>query len=384
MSQDHPKYKQAMRARKPEAKLRIILGACQGVTKDEASGAPQPKYRLDGLRIMMEFPKPKDDEEQAAENITERKQELTAERAYEILKRVSDDECRVMGFNPLYAHPAWMVLTVLPVPPPAVRPSVAVDSNARSEDDLTHKLAEIIKANNKLKRQDQNGAPQHIIREFSQLLQFHITTYFDNTKPGQPVAAQRSGRPLLSIGQRLKGKSGRVRGNLMGKRVDFSARTVISGDPNIAIDELGVPWSIALNMTYPEIVTPHNYERLKELVEYGPHPPPGKTGARFIIREDGQRLDLRYRRKDSDVHLQPGYKVERHLQNGDVVLFNRQPSLHKMSMMVASAPPARLIPSKYPHRSAINCKGCASAITIWGLASWPLVASQYACMPVVL
>ena len=60
----------------------------------------------------------------------------------------------------------------------------------RSEDDLTHKLAEIIKANNKLRRQDQNGAPQHIIREFSQLLQFHITTYFDNTKPGQPVAAQ--------------------------------------------------------------------------------------------------------------------------------------------------------------------------------------------------
>ena len=76
--------------------------------------------------------------------------------------------------------------------------------------------------------------------------------------------------------------------------------------------------------------------RLKELVEYGPHPPPGKTGARFIIREDGQRLDLRYRRKDSDVHLQPGYKVERHLQNGDVVLFNRQPSLHKMSMMVSA------------------------------------------------
>ena len=77
---------------------------------------------------------------------------------------------------------------------------------------------------------------------------------------------QRSGRPLLSIGQRLKGKAGRVRGNLMGKRVDFSARTVISGDPNIAIDELGVPWSIALNMTYPEIVTPHNYERSVVLI----------------------------------------------------------------------------------------------------------------------
>ena len=81
---------------------------------------------------------------------------------------------------------------------------------------------------------------------------------------------QRSGRPLLSIGQRLKGKAGRVRGNLMGKRVDFSARTVISGDPNIAIDELGVPWSIALNMTYPEIVTPHNYERSVVLISHQP------------------------------------------------------------------------------------------------------------------
>lgn len=68
-------------------------------------------------------------------------------------------------------------------------------------------------------------------------------------------------RPLKSISQRIKGKEGRVRGNLMGKRVDFSARTVISGDPNIAIDELGVPWSIALNLTYPEIVSAHNYEQ---------------------------------------------------------------------------------------------------------------------------
>jgi DNA-directed RNA polymerase beta' subunit len=74
-------------------------------------------------------------------------------------------------------------------------------------------------------------------------------------------ALQRSGRPIKSISQRLKAKEGRVRGNLMGKRVDFSARTVITPDPNIGIDMLGVPWSIALNMTYPETVTPYNRER---------------------------------------------------------------------------------------------------------------------------
>ncbi|ONM35684.1 DNA-directed RNA polymerase II subunit 1 [Zea mays] len=129
----------------------------------------------------------------------------------------------------------------------------------------------------------------------------------------------------------------------MGKRVHFSARTIITPDPNINIDELGVPWSIALNLTYPDTVTPYiilrvnsNDFRLKELVEYGPHPPPGKIGAKYIIREDGQMLDLRYVKKSSDQHLELGYKVERHLNDGDFVLFNRQPSLQKMSIMVFS------------------------------------------------
>ncbi|CAD7704200.1 unnamed protein product [Ostreobium quekettii] len=277
----------------------------------------------------MEFPRTRGDE--MAE--TERKQELSAERAYDILKHVSDEDYEALGFNVKMARPDWFILTILPVPPPYVRPSVMMDSSARCEDDLTHKLFDIIRANNDLRRQEQNGAPQHIINEYSDLLQFHITTYFDNTIPGMPRSNQRSGRPIKSISQRLKGKEGRIRGNLMGKRVDFSARTVITGDANIGIDELGIPWSIALNMTYPETVTPFNYEKLKKLVENGPHPPAGETGVMFIIREDGRRLDLRYLKKDSDRHLEMGYKVERHLMNGDVVLFNRQPSLHKMSMM---------------------------------------------------
>lgn len=150
-------------------------------------------------------------------------------------------------------------------------------------------------------------------------------------------ATQRSGRPIKSICSRLKAKDGRIRGNLMGKRVDFSARTVITPDPNIHIDELGVPWSIALNLTYCEPVTPFNINRfliiqeifshipcqpvmfvmchneimyrLRELVENGPHPPPGRTGAKYIIRADGQRLDLRYLKQSSDQHLELGYKV---------------------------------------------------------------------------
>lgn len=102
----------------------------------------------------------------------------------------------------------------------------------------------------------------------------------DNGKPGIPRAnVNRSSRPVKSFSQRLKGKHGRIRGNLMGKRVDFSARSVITGDALIDIDELGVPWSIARNLTVPERVTPHNIDWLQTLVDRGPHPPPGLTGA---------------------------------------------------------------------------------------------------------
>ncbi|PSC72236.1 DNA-directed RNA polymerase II subunit 1 [Micractinium conductrix] len=333
---EDPKHKAAMKVRNPERRLRLWASLCQTRRVCEHTGGPQPTYRLEHgtLRIMAEFPKPKGDEDEGMPVETaERKFEITPEKAIEILRRISDEDCRILGFDPKYSRPDWMILQVLPVPPPPVRPSVQMDSSARSEDDLTHQLGEIIKANNRLRKQEESGAPQHIISEFALLLQMHITGFIDNSLPGLPQAKQRSGRPIKSICQRLKGKEGRVRGNLMGKRVDYSARTVITGDPNLALDELGVPCGIALNLTFPETVTPHNIERMRQLVENGPHPPPGQTGARFIIRDDGTRMDLRFLRTERDRFLQPGYKVERHMVNGDVVIFNRQPSLHKMSMM---------------------------------------------------
>ncbi|GAX77905.1 hypothetical protein CEUSTIGMA_g5347.t1 [Chlamydomonas eustigma] len=331
VDKSEPKYMQGQRIQDPDKKLRYIVGMCGHKRMDEATGAPQPAYKMEGMKIMMEFPKPKNDSE--GPDMGERKQELTATKAHEILKRISEEDCRAMGFNTNFVRPDWMIMTVLPVPPPPVRPAVMMGASARNEDDLTHKLIDIVRSNNMLRRQEQNGAPQHIINEFSQLLQYHIITYMDNTLPGVPPSMQKSGRPIKSISQRLKGKEGRVRGNLMGKRVDFSARTVITGDPNIGIDELGVPWSIALNLTFPETVTPFNIERMQQLVDNGPHPPPGETGAKYIIREDGRRINLAYMRAASDRRLEVGDKVERHLVNGDVVLFNRQPSLHKMSMM---------------------------------------------------
>eukprot|EP00854_Cymbomonas_tetramitiformis_P009466 gene9466-11218_t len=285
---------------------------------------------MECLKFTVEHRRRKDEELPEA---AQRKEDLTAEAVWNILKRMSDEDIVALGFDTEQSRPEWMTITVLPIPPLVVRPSVQMSSSARSEDDLTHKLAEIVRANNNLKRQDQAGAPPHLIQEFTQLVQFHIVTYFDNTIAGYPRSYTRTGRPIKSISQRLKGKEGRVRGNLMGKRVDFSARSVITPDPNLSLDELGVPWTIALNLTFPEVVTPYNMERLQTLVEFGPHPPPGQTGARYIIKEDGQRVDLRFLKKSSDRVLENGYKVERHLQTGDLVLFNRQPSLHKMSIM---------------------------------------------------
>eukprot|EP00352_Strombidinopsis_acuminata_P001830 CAMPEP_0176383234 /NCGR_PEP_ID=MMETSP0126-20121128/33334_1 /TAXON_ID=141414 ORGANISM="Strombidinopsis acuminatum, Strain SPMC142" /NCGR_SAMPLE_ID=MMETSP0126 /ASSEMBLY_ACC=CAM_ASM_000229 /LENGTH=211 /DNA_ID=CAMNT_0017748167 /DNA_START=32 /DNA_END=667 /DNA_ORIENTATION=- len=152
----------------------------------------------------------------------------------------------------------------------------------------------------------------------------------DNRMPGNQVQKHKSGKPLKSIRERLKGKEGRLRGNLMGKRVDFSARTVITPDPNLKLDELGVPHKVATGLTVPEYVTPQNMHVLRQLVENGPTHWPG---AKYIIRSDDKQIDLSYLRMRSDVHLEPGYIVERHLQDGDYVLFNRQPSLHKMSIM---------------------------------------------------
>ena len=209
------------------------------------------------------------------------------------------------------------------------------------------------------------------MQEYIELLQHAVVTFMDNGRPGIPRAnVSRSSRPVKSISQRLKGKHGRIRGNLMGKRVDFSARSVITGDALIDIEELGVPWSIALNLTFPERVTPHNLERMQALVDAGPHPPPGQTGApppcctakqrarsasrprtlhsvrsarqwararagaKEIYREDGYPISISHSNRNKvDLRLEPGYIVERHLQSGDYVVFNRAPSLHKMSMM---------------------------------------------------
>ena len=257
---------------------------------------------------------------------------LTPSMIRERLERVSNEDLELLGFNPNVARPEWMVLQVLPVPPVYVRPSITLESGIRSEDDLTHKLVDIIRINQRLKENMEAGAPTLIIQDLSELLQYHVTTYFNNEASGIPPARHRSGRALKTLSQRLKGKEGRFRSNLSGKRVDFSARTVISPDPNLDINEVGVPRDVAMRLSVPEKVTEWNIEEMKQLVINGPEQYPG---ALYIIRPDGKRIRLEFvvdREKIAEA-VELGFVVERHLKNGDIAIFNRQPSLHRMSIM---------------------------------------------------
>ena len=257
---------------------------------------------------------------------------ITPIEILERLVKMTDNDLRILGVSPENARLEWVIFTVLPIPPVCARPSITLDSGIRSEDDLTHKLVDVIRINQRLRENIDAGAPHLIVEDLWELLQYHITTYFDNQVSGIPPARHRSGRALRTLTQRLKGKEGRFRSNLSGKRVDFSARSVISPNPFISINDVGVPIEIAKILTIPTNINDWNIEEMKQLVLNGPFNHPG---ANYIIRNDRRRIDLRYVKNRQIIAemLAPGYTVERHLANGDLVLFNRQPSLHRMSIM---------------------------------------------------
>jgi len=275
-----------------------------------------------------------------------------------LLERIPDDDVRALALNPKFGRPEWMVLTVLPVPPVQVRPSITLESGERSEDDLTHKLVDVLRINQRLRENRDMGAPQLVVEDLWELLQYHVTTYFDNQTSGIPPARHRSGRPLKTLAQRLKGKDGRFRSNLSGKRVNFSARTVISPDPLLSINEVGIPVEVARGLTVPLEVTLHNQEVAKELVRRGPAPAPDaeghvRCGVNYLVREDGQRIRVMEKNAEACAELVvPGSIVERQLIDGDIVLFNRQPSLHRMSMMAHFV---RILPHKTFRFNLCDC-----------------------------
>jgi DNA-directed RNA polymerase II subunit RPB1 len=298
-----------------------------GDATDDGCGCKQPdKVKLEGMANIFAIWENIETNNGEDKKINMR---LTPEIITKIFKRISDEDVHFIGLSPIWSRPEWMVCQVLPVPPPAVRPSVKHDAQQRSEDDLTHIYSNIIKTNNDLKNKIEEKAPGNIIESLSMVLQYYVAMIVNNKVKGAMPLAQRSGRPFQCIMSRLNAKNGRIRGNLMGKRVDFSARSVITGDPNLSIRQLGVPMKIAKNITKPVVVNDLNRNFLMKLIQNGPD---GYPGAKILERKNGENISLRYIDRSS-IQLENGDIVHRHIIDGDAVLFNRQPSLHRMSMM---------------------------------------------------
>ena len=306
-------------------KLAGNINRC-GKDTDDGCGCKQPnKIKKEGMSTLVaEWKKDGDDDDEEKLVMT-----LTPEILLKCFRRISDDDITFMGFSPVWSRPEWMICQVLAVPPPAVRPSVKHDAQQRSEDDITHIIVSILKANKTLQEKIQSNASANVINDWTTLLQYYVASMVDNKIPGEPHMSQRSGRPLKSIKERLVGKHGRVRGNLMGKRVDFSGRSVITPDPNLSAAQLGVPIQMARNLTRPVVVNSVNIRFLEKLVRNGAdiHP-----GAKMLVRKNGQTISLRNIDRDS-IKLEMGDIVHRHMLDGDCILFNRQPTLHRMSMM---------------------------------------------------
>ena len=267
---------------------------------------------------------------------------LSPRDCYNILRNLSDTDCFIIGFNPKMARPEDLIIEKFPIPPVIIRPTAKIDfmQAATMEDSLTLKIADIIKSNKRVRTQMEKEITSNEISSYDQeirnLLQLHVVQYFDNETISLPKSEFKTGnKTIKSIRERITSKTGRVRSNLMGKRVDFSARSVITSDPYINIDEVGIPKNIAMELTIPEEVTPFNINYLSELVKNGREDYPGANFVFKTIYKDGkpdiQKIDLKYRQKS--IKLNIGDIVERHSIDGDYVLFNRQPTLHKPSMM---------------------------------------------------
>ncbi|KAI9173203.1 DNA-directed RNA polymerase III subunit C1 (rpo31) [Blastocladiella emersonii ATCC 22665] len=260
--------------------------------------------------------------------------ELHPLRVLELFQAITDEDVELLGLNPEHGRPEHYLWTYLPVPPGVIRPSVARDAEETNEDSLTGKLVEIIYINSLIRRNLAEGQPLSSIMEQWEFMQLTAGLYINSDMPGIPLSMMQSGdaKRHRGLSQRLKGKQGRFRGNLSGKRVDFSGRTVISPDPNMRIDQVAVPEHVAKVLTFPERVTPHNIERLRGLVVNGPDVHPG---ANYVVEGSSQmKKFLKFGNRHAVArNLRVGDVVERHMQDDDVVLFNRQPSLHKLSIM---------------------------------------------------
>ncbi|KAI5955618.1 RPO31 [Candida jiufengensis] len=322
-----------------------------GVVKKAASGAGPAALKIvhDTFRWIGKKDTPEKDKwDKELEQVFLRNPELEkyAKRVQEdfnplktlnLFKQITPSDCELFGMDSSKGgRPEMYIWRYLPAPPVCIRPSVMMDAQS-NEDDLTVKLTEIVWTSSMIKAGILKGISINNLMEQWDYLQLSVAMYInsDSANPALMAGAgggSKSAKPIRGFCQRLKGKQGRFRGNLSGKRVDFSGRTVISPDPNLKIDEVAVPDRVAKVLTYPEKCTRYNKKKLQGLIMNGPdiHP-----GANYVMKHnEASKRNLRFGdRVKLARSLQIGDVVERHIEDGDVVLFNRQPSLHRLSIL---------------------------------------------------
>ena len=365
LDKSNPAIIKDLQSKKGEKRFKAVLGYCKNIKKccnNNGCFVLQPKKytrltldknkdRVWIVQIKAEFDQPAFKDSKIAKEYI-----FSPETCYRIFSRISDEDVELLGMSAKFSRPERMILKTLAVPPPAVRPSIRQDNNQRSEDDLTYTLSQIVKQNRDLRKRLETDSKKDI-STYHGVLQYYIATYMNNEIPSVPHITQKTSmRPLKSFEQRLKGKEGRLRCNIQGKRVDLSARTVISCDPCLGINEFGVPLKIAKNLTYPEVVTKYNISKMYKLIRNGPNRYPGAKSYKSM-RYDGlgnaDPIEYSLRKINvNDIELKYGDIVYRHLQNGDICLFNRQPTLHRMSMM---AHYIRVVPSKTFRLNVLDC-----------------------------
>ncbi|KAK6455311.1 DNA-directed RNA polymerase III subunit C1 [Scheffersomyces xylosifermentans] len=323
-----------------------------GVVKKAASGAGPAALKIvhDTFRWIGKKPTPeKEYWDQEFDQVFARNPELEkfGKRVYDdlnplktlnLFKQISPSDCELFGIDPARGgRPEMYIWRYLPAPPVCIRPSVMMDAQS-NEDDLTVKLTEIVWTSSLIKAGIEKGISINNLMEQWDYLQLSVAMYINSDSanpallPSAGGGGSKSSKPIRGFCQRLKGKQGRFRGNLSGKRVDFSGRTVISPDPNLKIDEVAVPDRVAKVLTYPEKCTRYNRKKLQRLIVNGPDVHPG---ANYVMKEnEAAKRNLRFGdRIKLAKNLQIGDVVERHIEDGDVVLFNRQPSLHRLSIL---------------------------------------------------
>nr|UXY88314.1 RNA polymerase III largest subunit [Cryptomonas curvata] len=268
-------------------------------------------------------------------------------KIFRILQKIKIEDLEILDMNQINTRPENLMLTYIPVPPLAIRPSILIGEKTSNEDDLTIKLAEIQQLNLQIKKNIFNGVEIENLMESWNMLQIESARYLNS----EIFPKENDLKTSKGLYQRLKGKNGRFRGNLSGKRVDFSARTVISPDPSLPLNMVGIPFQIASKLTFPEKINKINFERLRRNVNRGSSMHPG---ANFIVDLFGKKITIQGKNNlFKQPELREGFRIERHLKNNDIVLFNRQPSLHRVSIM---AHRVKIVRGKTFKFNSCNCK----------------------------